>query len=103
MCEAGLKNSDRFDFKKLWDFYFQRPLPGRRRQNAVPVFMRSMSIGKLADRAVTGYAARVKRSLYKIANWFIAAFQCGDGCVHLTVMLRNASHISLVAASSLGK
>jgi hypothetical protein len=38
-----------------------------------------------------------------MANWFIASFQFLEARTHLAVMLRNASQISLLAASSLGK
>ncbi len=46
---------------------------------------------------------RVKRSWYRIANWFIAAFQLCAARLQSAVMLRSASHISLLAASSDGK
>ena len=38
-----------------------------------------------------------------MANWFIAGFQFSIGFFHSAVMLRSASQISLVAASSVGK
>ena len=47
--------------------------------------------------------ARVKRSPYSIANWFMADFHVGLARFQSAVMLRNASQISLVAAASLGK
>jgi hypothetical protein len=48
-------------------------------------------------------ASRVKRSAYSIANWFIASFQWCAAFPQSAVILRNASQISLLAASSLGK
>jgi hypothetical protein len=48
-------------------------------------------------------ASRVKRSAYRIANWFIASFQLCAALPQSAVILRNASQISLPAASSLGK
>jgi hypothetical protein len=45
----------------------------------------------------------VKRSPYRIANWFIAVFHVGAARAQVAVMLRSANHISFVAASSFGK
>ena len=48
----------------------------------------------------TGCVSRYSQS---IANWFIATFHVLAGRPHSAVMLRSASQINLVAASSLGK
>jgi hypothetical protein len=45
----------------------------------------------------------VKRSTNRIANWFFAARQVIAGIFQLFAMLRKASQISFVAASSFGK
>ena len=43
------------------------------------------------------------RSSYSIANWFIADFHSLAARLQSAVMLRSASQMSLLAASSLGK
>ena len=48
-------------------------------------------------------ASRVKRSSYRIANWFIASFQWWTAVPQPAVILRKANQISLLAASSVGK
>src|ERR1700722_19699723 len=47
--------------------------------------------------------AALKRSSERIGNWFLASFQLCGAVPQLAVMLRKASHMSLFAASSVGK
>jgi hypothetical protein len=57
----------------------------------------------IGSRRVPRHPAGLKRSAYRIANWFIASFQLCAACPQSAVMLRKASQISLLAASSVGK